>query len=331
NPMPSFATACQSMGPWKCETSMPRAGARVVAIMPPSRASTPLTSTRLASILRPEVHAQQYIREDTRSIIAIVHCNRRCGLLWTRSAPGNHASPRWRPGLGSVNAAAYAGAPEGRPPATERYPRPLSPGSGTGFPAGAAPPRAAGFSRARSPESGASARAPEFRRASVRVGPRPRSGGPSPRGCESRPCFPPGRGATGARATEHANKHAPSTIRGGPMAYETIDLAIRDGVAHLTLNRPQAANAINVELARDFMYAALQCDEDPSVRAVVLAGAGRPFCGGGGLEKFFGQGAQLPHHLQEGTPHSPPAPARARRPGTPRGAPPPRGAGRGGR
>jgi len=85
------------------------------------------------------------------------------------------------------------------------------------------------------------------------------------------------------------------------MAYETIDLAIRDGVAHLTLNRPQAANAINVELARDFMYAALQCDEDPSVRAVVLAGAGRMFCGGGDLKTFSVKGAELPHYLKEVT------------------------------
>src|SRR5262249_61181385 len=96
-----------------------------------------------------------------------------------------------------------------------------------------------------------------------------------------------GRGTMRARATEHANKHAPSTIRGGPMAYETIDLAIRDGVAHLTLNRPQAANAINVELARDFMYAALQCDEDPSVRAVVLAGGRPPGFAGGGVGEIF--------------------------------------------
>src|SRR5262249_30201152 len=138
--MPSFATACQSMGPWKCETSMPRAGARVVAIMPPSRASTPPTSTRLASILRTEVHIPQYIREDSRSIIAIVHCNRRLRVTVDTVGGMQSRFAALASGLGSVYAAAYAGAPEGRPPATERYPRPLSPGSDTGFPAGAAPP-----------------------------------------------------------------------------------------------------------------------------------------------------------------------------------------------
>jgi 2-(1,2-epoxy-1,2-dihydrophenyl)acetyl-CoA isomerase len=85
------------------------------------------------------------------------------------------------------------------------------------------------------------------------------------------------------------------------MAYETIDLTVRDNIAHLTLNRPQAANGITVELARDLMYATLQCDEDPAVRAVVLAGAGRMFCGGGDLKAFATKGEALPHYLKEVT------------------------------
>ena len=85
------------------------------------------------------------------------------------------------------------------------------------------------------------------------------------------------------------------------MSYETIDLTVRDGVAHLTLNRPAAANAITVELARDLMYATLRCDEDPAVRAVVLAGAGRMFCGGGDLKTFASKGDALPHYLKEVT------------------------------
>lgn len=85
------------------------------------------------------------------------------------------------------------------------------------------------------------------------------------------------------------------------MAYETIDLMVRDGVAHLTLNRPAAANSITLELARDLMYATLQCDEDPSVRAVLLSGAGRMFCAGGDLKTFAGKGAELPHYLKDVT------------------------------
>jgi 2-(1,2-epoxy-1,2-dihydrophenyl)acetyl-CoA isomerase len=85
------------------------------------------------------------------------------------------------------------------------------------------------------------------------------------------------------------------------MAYETIDLSVRDGVAYLTLNRPDAANSITVELARDLMYATMRCDEDASVRAVLLTGAGRMFCGGGDLKTFASKGDALPEYLKEVT------------------------------
>jgi 2-(1,2-epoxy-1,2-dihydrophenyl)acetyl-CoA isomerase len=85
------------------------------------------------------------------------------------------------------------------------------------------------------------------------------------------------------------------------MPYDTIDLSVRDGVAHLTLNRPDAANSITAELARDLMYATLACDEDRSVRAILLTGAGRMFCGGGDLKTFATKGDDLPHYLKEVT------------------------------
>ena len=87
------------------------------------------------------------------------------------------------------------------------------------------------------------------------------------------------------------------------MSYETIELTVRDGVAHLTLNRPQAANSITVELARDLMQATLHCDENAAVRAVLLTGAGRMFCGGGDLKTFAGKGDALPQYLKEVTTH----------------------------
>jgi 2-(1,2-epoxy-1,2-dihydrophenyl)acetyl-CoA isomerase len=82
------------------------------------------------------------------------------------------------------------------------------------------------------------------------------------------------------------------------MSYETIELTVRGGVAHLNLNRPEAANSINVEMARDLMHAALRCDEDPDVRAVLITGAGRMFCGGGDLKTFAARG-DVPHYLKE--------------------------------
>jgi 2-(1,2-epoxy-1,2-dihydrophenyl)acetyl-CoA isomerase len=81
--------------------------------------------------------------------------------------------------------------------------------------------------------------------------------------------------------------------------YATLEFDIRDGVAHVTLNRPEAANAIDLELAQELLRAVLRCDEDPDVRAVLISGAGDMFCVGGDLKSFTEQGAQLPHHLKE--------------------------------
>ena len=83
------------------------------------------------------------------------------------------------------------------------------------------------------------------------------------------------------------------------MPYENITLERRDGVATLTLNRPDAANSIDVPLGRDLMHAAIECDDDPDVRAVVLTGAGRMFCAGGDLRSFADAGPKIASRLKE--------------------------------
>ena len=55
------------------------------------------------------------------------------------------------------------------------------------------------------------------------------------------------------------------------------------GVAKLTLTRPEAANALNMPMAHALMRAAIELDEDESVRAVLLTGEGKMFCAGGDL------------------------------------------------
>jgi 2-(1,2-epoxy-1,2-dihydrophenyl)acetyl-CoA isomerase len=72
-----------------------------------------------------------------------------------------------------------------------------------------------------------------------------------------------------------------------------------DGVLTLTLNRPEVGNAIDLDLARSLMRAAIQCDEDRSVRCVVLSGAGKFFCAGGDIAGFAAAGAQIPALIKE--------------------------------
>ena len=85
------------------------------------------------------------------------------------------------------------------------------------------------------------------------------------------------------------------------MSYKTILFEVRDNVAHITLNRPDAANSFNPDMATDLMHAVIDCSEDSAIRAVVITGAGRMFSAGGDLKAFASQGEKLPHHLKEVT------------------------------
>jgi len=87
------------------------------------------------------------------------------------------------------------------------------------------------------------------------------------------------------------------------MTYATVDLKIADGVAHITLNRPEAANAIDLTMARELFDAAIRCDAHGDVRAVVLTGAGRAFSAGGDVRAFAAAGERLPAVLKELTAH----------------------------
>jgi 2-(1,2-epoxy-1,2-dihydrophenyl)acetyl-CoA isomerase len=66
-------------------------------------------------------------------------------------------------------------------------------------------------------------------------------------------------------------------------AYETIRVQVVDGVATLTLNRPESLNALNATMRRELMAALKAIRRDDAVRAVVLTGEGRGFCSGADL------------------------------------------------
>lgn len=70
------------------------------------------------------------------------------------------------------------------------------------------------------------------------------------------------------------------------MDYETIQLEVRDdGVAVLTLNRPDALNALTVAMGNEFLGALAEARER-GARAIVLTGAGRAFCAGGDIREM---------------------------------------------
>ena len=67
------------------------------------------------------------------------------------------------------------------------------------------------------------------------------------------------------------------------MAFEQIRYDAVDGVATVTLNRPEKLNAVTSVLLRELHSAFDEADADDAVRAVIVTGAGRAFCAGADL------------------------------------------------
>jgi 2-(1,2-epoxy-1,2-dihydrophenyl)acetyl-CoA isomerase len=83
------------------------------------------------------------------------------------------------------------------------------------------------------------------------------------------------------------------------MTYRTIRFSNDAGLARITLSRADHANALDTNMARELMEATIACDEDPSVRAVLLDSEGKLFCAGGDLAAFAQAGDGLSKLLKE--------------------------------
>ena len=66
--------------------------------------------------------------------------------------------------------------------------------------------------------------------------------------------------------------------------FETIKLEVEDGIATLTLNRPDRLNAFNTTMMKEMIEAFDITDADDDVKVVIVTGAGRGFCAGADLE-----------------------------------------------
>ena len=107
-----------------------------------------------------------------------------------------------------------------------------------------------------------------------------------------------------ARDRRHALRGAAEASHHNPggetaMEFETILYEKADGVARITLNRPEAGHAINRTFGYEFMEAALRASTDPEVRCCLLTANGGMYGFGGDLKYFSTQMDQIEYRLTE--------------------------------
>lgn len=80
---------------------------------------------------------------------------------------------------------------------------------------------------------------------------------------------------------------------------ETLLLEKQGPALHVTLNRPEARNAMSLEMVAELATVFRMVEDDASVRAVVLRGAGGHFCAGGDIKDMAGARNQKPAEGEE--------------------------------
>ena len=78
----------------------------------------------------------------------------------------------------------------------------------------------------------------------------------------------------------------------------TVTYEVSDHVAHLTLNRPESLNALNLAMIEDLRLTTARAEVDPAVRAILISGSGEHFMAGGDL-KWFREQLALPPQARQ--------------------------------
>lgn len=71
------------------------------------------------------------------------------------------------------------------------------------------------------------------------------------------------------------------------MKYETLNLQIKDNVAYIFLNRPDRLNSFDLKLGEELYDVIRSLKDDSEIRALVIKGIGKGFCGGGDVKEMY--------------------------------------------
>lgn len=86
------------------------------------------------------------------------------------------------------------------------------------------------------------------------------------------------------------------------MAYQSLDFDLQDGIAWITINRPESYNAIDLHAVKELLDVANRISSDDKVRCAVLTGAGdKAFCAGGDVQSFVDNQDDIGFFLKEMT------------------------------
>lgn len=80
---------------------------------------------------------------------------------------------------------------------------------------------------------------------------------------------------------------------------DLLKLEIADGIATITLNRPEKMNAFTAEMMEDWLTALEHCRTAPEVRVIVMTGTGRAFTTGGDIGGFGASSERTPQGIRE--------------------------------
>jgi enoyl-CoA hydratase/carnithine racemase len=80
---------------------------------------------------------------------------------------------------------------------------------------------------------------------------------------------------------------------------DLLKFEIADGIATITLNRPEKMNAFTGEMMEDWIAALESCRTNAEVRAIVMTGTGRAFTTGGDIEGFGASASRTPQGIRD--------------------------------
>lgn len=71
------------------------------------------------------------------------------------------------------------------------------------------------------------------------------------------------------------------------MKYETLKIQTKNKILYITLNRPERLNSFDIKLGNELYFALKNISKDNNIRAVIIKGTGKGFCGGGDIKEMY--------------------------------------------